>query len=137
MKFFLTLEVTNSEMFVFRVKIVSVLAFCFLTTNLFSQNLITPTGITGTFFSGTSTKCIDNSGLSAIPTTVAGAVAVTHISPASISDATDNSDSLLIGNSSSYTSPNMRLGCFSVYNKSLTDAQILQNYNALKARFGL
>ena len=56
---------------------------------------------------------------------------------ASISDATDNSDSLLIGNSSSYTSPNMRLGCFSVYNKSLTDAQILQNYNALKARFGL
>ncbi len=56
---------------------------------------------------------------------------------ASISDATDNSDSLKIGNSSGHVSPNMRLGCFSVYNTSLTDTQILENYNALKARFGL
>lgn len=56
---------------------------------------------------------------------------------ASISSGNPNSDSLKIGNSSGHISPNMRLGCFSVYNKSLTDAQILKNYNALKARFGL
>ena len=63
------------------------------------QNLITPTGIVGTFYGSTSTKCIDNSGLSAIPTTVAGAAAVTHISPASISDAT------YLNNGSATTAP--------------------------------
>lgn len=61
------------------------LLFCLITNLMVSQNLITPTGITGIFFSGTSTKCIDNSGLSAIPTTVVGAAVVTHIFPASIS----------------------------------------------------
>ncbi len=70
-----------------------------MTTNLFGQNLITPTGIVGTFYGSTSTKCIDNSGLSAIPTTVAGAAAVTHISPASISDAT------YLNNGSATTAP--------------------------------
>jgi len=32
---------------------------------------------------------------------------------------------------------NIRMSNFSIYNKSLTDSEVLQNYNALKGRFGL
>ena len=39
--------------------------------------------------------------------------------------------------STGYVSANMRLGYFSAYNISLTDEQIIKNYNALKTRFGL
>ena len=53
----------------------------------------------------------------------------------SISDYAVNSNNLTIGQSSGYVSPNMALGYFSVYNTSLTDQEILQNYLALKERF--
>lgn len=57
----------------------------------------------------------------------------------SISDRAANSTDLTIGANSTtgYVSANMRLGYFSAYNTSLTDDQIVKNYNALKARFGL
>ncbi len=53
-----------------------------------------------------------------------------------ISDRNTNSDPLHIGGYN-FRSPGIDLACFSLYNKSLTDAEILQNYNALKSRFGL
>ena len=49
-----------------------------------------------------------------------------------------NSKELYIGSeSATYGAPNMHLGYFSVYNTSLTNDQIVENYNALKGRFGL
>ena len=49
-----------------------------------------------------------------------------------------NNQELYIGSeSATYGAPNMRLGYFSVYNTSLTNDQIVENYNALKGRFGL
>ena len=48
-----------------------------------------------------------------------------------------NSSPLYICGGAGYNSPNMQLGYFSVYNTSLTDEQVMKNYNALKGRFGL
>lgn len=53
-----------------------------------------------------------------------------------ISNRNNNSQPLHIGGYN-YRSPGIDLACFMVYNKSLTDDQIKQNYNALKGRFGL
>ena len=55
----------------------------------------------------------------------------------SISNYGTNSYPLYIGGGASFVSANMRLGYFSVYNTSLTDEQVIKNYNALKGRFGL
>lgn len=54
-----------------------------------------------------------------------------------LADRAVNSEPLYIGNiSGNYTSPHMRMAVFMCYNNSLSDAQITQNYNALKTRFG-
>lgn len=54
-----------------------------------------------------------------------------------LADRAVNSEPLYIGNiSPSYTAPNMRIAVFMCYNTSLSDTQIVQNYNALKTRFG-
>ncbi len=37
----------------------------------------------------------------------------------------------------SYTNPLNNLNCFSIYNRVLSATEVLQNYNALKSRFGL
>ncbi len=55
----------------------------------------------------------------------------------SISNYGANDIPLYIGGGAGFNSANMRLGYFSVYNTSLTDDQIVGNYNALKGRFGL
>ena len=56
-----------------------------------------------------------------------------------ISDRAANSTDLTIGanTTTGYGSPNMRIGYFSIYNTGLTDHQIVENFNALKGRFGL
>ena len=65
--------------------------------------------------------------------------AVKDTNTANISERAANSTDLTIGANSTtgYVSANMRLGYFSAYNISLTDEQIIKNYNALKTRFGL
>ena len=52
---------------------------------------------------------------------------------------TDTSNTVYIGSRSTSTSEVMdgSIACLSIYNKTLTDAEVTQNYNALKSRFGL
>ena len=63
---------------------------------------------------------------------------VQDVNTLSISNKGTNSSPLYIGNIfGSYTAPNMRFGVVSVYNFSLTNTQITQNFNALRNRYGL
>lgn len=62
--------------------------------------------------------------------------AVQDANTLAISERNVNSDPLHIGGYN-YRSPGIDLANFMVYNKSLTDAEILQNFNALRGRFGV
>ena len=62
--------------------------------------------------------------------------AVQDTNTLSISDRNTNNQPLHIGGYN-FRSPGIDLACFMLYNQSLNDDQILQNYNALKGRFGL
>ena len=53
-----------------------------------------------------------------------------------IADRVTNSFPFYIGGYS-YRSPGIDLACFMVYTKSLSDTEILQNYNATRARFNV
>ena len=53
-----------------------------------------------------------------------------------ISDRNTNTEPLHIGGYN-YRSPGIDLACFMVYNKSLSDAEIQQNFNALRRRYGI
>lgn len=53
-----------------------------------------------------------------------------------IGDRNTNNEPLHIGGYN-YRSPGIDLASFMVYNKSLSDTEILNNYNSLKGRFGL
>ena len=53
-----------------------------------------------------------------------------------IADRNTNTEPLHIGGYN-YRSPGIELGYFSVYKRSLSDAEIIQNYNALRGRFGV
>jgi hypothetical protein len=54
-----------------------------------------------------------------------------------ILDRTTNTDPLHIGHRGSYRSLNMEISNFMLYNRSLTDAEIRQNFNALRGRYGI
>lgn len=54
----------------------------------------------------------------------------------SISDRSFNSDPLHIGNWN-YRAPGFDMGHWAVYSRSLSDAEVIQNYQALRGRFGV
>jgi hypothetical protein len=62
--------------------------------------------------------------------------AVQDANTLAISDRNLNNEPLHIGGYN-YRSPGINLASFMLYNRSLTDEEILQNYNAQKSRFGL
>jgi hypothetical protein len=62
---------------------------------------------------------------------------VQDVNTLSISERTTNTDPLHIGHRGGYRSLNMEISNFMLYNRSLTDAEISQNFNAIRGRYGI
>jgi len=76
-------------------------------------------------FTNSSTRTISKNGSTLITNTA---------SAANINLSTTGAS---VGGTASYTNWNARLGGFIVYNRGLSDAEVTQNFNALKGRYGL
>ena len=98
--------------------------------NLPALNSLSALSVCGFFKIDDSSTIADSSGLTVF-------IDTTKLTGGSAFSPTDTSNTVYIGSRSTSTNEIMNgsIACLSIYNKALTDAEVTQNYNALKNRF--